>query len=161
MTIEIISTNTTKVRIKPYRNGFRFEITFANGKKPNHVYNTRAAAKKGLKDLAEALTNYEVYEYLALPVGVDVETFTEPAMIGDVVGLPRSPGWRRERRALAAPEHRRNVTVHDVAPIINQCQRVRPLNSGVVINAHVALNLTETLQYHCLLSSPFRAARPR
>ena len=43
--------NTTKVRIKPYRNGFRFEITFANGKKPNHVYNTRAAAKKGLKDL--------------------------------------------------------------------------------------------------------------
>ena len=52
--------NTTKVRIKPYRNGFRFEITFANGKKPNHVYNTRAAAKKGLKDLAEALTNYEI-----------------------------------------------------------------------------------------------------
>ena len=51
---------TTKVRIKPYRNGFRFEITFANGKKPNHVYNTRAAAKKGLKALAEALTNYEI-----------------------------------------------------------------------------------------------------
>ena len=49
--------NTTKVRIKPYRGGFRFEITFANGKKPNHVYNTRAAAKKGLKALAEALTN--------------------------------------------------------------------------------------------------------
>ena len=52
--------NTTKVRIKPYRNGFRFEITFANGKKPNHVYNTRAAAKKGLKALAYALTNYEI-----------------------------------------------------------------------------------------------------
>ena len=50
----------TKVRIKPYRGGFRFEITFANGKKPNHIYNTRAAAKKGLKDLAEALTNYEI-----------------------------------------------------------------------------------------------------
>ena len=55
--------NTTKVRIKPYRNGFRFEITFANGKKPNHVYNTRAAAKKGLKDLAEALTNYEIVKW--------------------------------------------------------------------------------------------------
>ena len=50
----------TQVRIKPYRGGFRFDITFANGEKPNHVYNTRAAAKKGLKDLAEALTNYEI-----------------------------------------------------------------------------------------------------
>ena len=31
----------TQVRIKPCRCGFRFDITFANGEKPNHVSQSR------------------------------------------------------------------------------------------------------------------------
>lgn len=54
--------NQAKIEINKNRKGFYFTVKSSNGKVLNHDFNDKASAKRGIKALEKALSNYVIVD---------------------------------------------------------------------------------------------------